>query len=131
MKQSIRHDDHGNAVVCYESGNFIDVYLHLKEEKRRHLGTVYIREKIFECKRKRKRHLHRKSKSYGFNHFLLKKTSHFTHVRLIEVGTKPANNKEYTIPVSVILEEGSYLFFLKMGFEKQIFLTLERIKQFA
>ena len=127
MKESIRHDDHGNAIQCFNTGAYIDLYLHIAGQ-RRHIGCVNIKERVFETERMRKRHLHQKSNSYGFNHFLLKKTSHFDKVRIKE--TYGRKRIEYLVPVSVILEEGSYLFFLKEGFEKQIFLTLDRIKQF-
>lgn len=129
METQIRHDEKGNALICYRTGNFIDIYLQIKKE-RRHIGSIYVNERVFETKRKLSKHLHRKSHSYGFNHQLLDKAKLFDHVRLME----DRGNRiiiEYLIPRQIILDEGKYLFFLQQGFEKQIFLPLERIKQFT
>ena len=40
------------------------------------------------------------------------------------------DDSSYEIPVKIILEEGKFLFFKSQGFEVQIFLPLERIKDF-
>ncbi len=109
--------------------NLITVSLKLDSEKRpRTLGVIDTTTKIMTIHRDREKHLHLKSWSYGFNHYLLSNATKFDRILMIErFGTE---RHKYLIPVNVILAEGQFLHFLDAGFEKQIFLGLERIREF-
>jgi hypothetical protein len=94
------------------------------EEKTRHIGTLYVKDRILKVKRTRSRHLFRKNNSYGFNEHIIRTGILFDRVILNdEFGV-------FEIPREVILEKGTYLDFKQIGFEKQIFLALEIIQQY-
>lgn len=118
-------DDAGNIVVVKNNGKRIILILKLVSETRyRKLGIVNLAQKSFEVKRKREKHLFRKSYSYGFNSKLLHDAKMFNTVRLSDETCR------WTIPVSFILENGTYLNFKGQGFETQIFINLDKIEQF-
>jgi hypothetical protein len=103
------------------SGN---VFLKLvAENKRRRLGYIDRAKRELVVKRKRDKHLHRKSNSYGFNHHILSKAKTFDTILLTdEFG-------EYRFPVAKVMAHGrTFLHFKQQGFELQIFLALEIIE---
>jgi hypothetical protein len=94
------------------------------EGQTRVLGSVFPIERIFKTTRSRNKHLFLKNSSYGFNDNFLRTALMFDFVVLTdEFGV-------YKIPRTVILEEGTFLHFKQVGFERQIFLPLKRIEEF-
>lgn len=123
--RTILKDGDGNEVIVDRDGSDIKINLHLRAEGRKRLiGNVNTNVRTLYIRRSRHKHLHNKSQSYGFNYDILKHAKLFDKVYLSdEYGS-------YSVPVKVILEEGKYLFFKQVGFEKQIFLSLTRINDF-
>ena len=121
-----RGDEFGNLIICKNNGVRILISLKLRaEEKYRRIGVINMARKTIEMKRKRAFHLFYTTNSYGFNHKLLADAKRFEWVRLSDETT------EWKIPVKFILDNGSFLNFKdKGGFELQIFVTLEQLKQF-
>ena len=114
-------DKNGNKLITTVKGNVILKLV--KEKRQRKLGVINRAKRIFTIKRKRAKHLHRKTNSYGFNHHLISRAKTFDTILLKdEYG-------EYTFPVSKILAHGkTFMHFLQQGFELQIFLPLEIIE---
>lgn len=118
-------DDYGNNVIVKNNGARIIVSLKLRSESRsRRIGTINITTKTMVVKRVREKHLFQKNRSYGFNHKILIEAKKFDKVRLTD------DHNEWLIPVEFILKNGSFLHFMKEGFEKQIFIQLSVISEF-
>jgi len=119
-------DDLGNLLVCKNNGKRILLSLKLISERRyRKIGVINLAQKTLSVSRERKKHLFRKSGSYGFNHKLLNETKQFDKVRLNDEVS------EWLIPVKFILENGHFLNFVNHGgFELQIFIPLHMIDEF-
>lgn len=102
------------------------IHLKLAGEKGRErlIGTIDIEHDWLMVERKRDKHLHRKSLSYGFNEYLIKNAKAFKNIMLHD------ESGYYLIPLDVIKENGKYLFFKQQGFEVQLFLELEIIKKY-
>lgn len=114
-------DKSGNKLIITMSGN---VFLKLTKEKRqRKLGFIDRAKKTFIITRKREKHLHRKTNSYGFNHHLISKSKTFDKILLKdEFG-------EYQFPISKVLDHGrTFMQFSQQGFELQVFMPLEIIE---
>lgn len=126
-------DTNGNQILCNQSGKDIIVTLKLKEQVGRRnyprkLGTIDCEKRILVTKRNYRKHIMKANLSYGFNHFLLKEATKFDHILLEEKDGKERHR--YLIPRQKILEEGTFLHFKQIGFEKQIFLSYEKIKTY-
>lgn len=119
MKVFEKVDNEGN--ILRREGTAI--FLKLKREKRtRRIGDINNR--ILYMTRKRNRHIHVKSNSYGFNHWLLDNAKLFDYIVIQdEMGA-------YKIKKDYIVKKGDFLFFKQTGFEKQIFLSVEDIERF-
>lgn len=119
-------DEVGNLLTISNNGKRLLLSLKLiAETKKRRIGIVNLAQKVFEVKRNRAKHLFRANQSYGFNFKLLSDAKLFTNVRLSD------DVCEWLIPKDFILTNGSFLHFKNNGgFEKQIFIELEKIKQF-
>ena len=103
------------------------VYLKLKKEsKKRSLGNLYFKSRSFYVVRDKAKHLHRASKSFGFNWTIL--SDPFLDIQNIYLRVDNVN--KYIIPINVIKEYGFFLNFKQSGFEKQKFLSYEFIKNF-
>lgn len=101
------------------------IMLHLaSENKSRHIGILYVKDKTLRIKRTRSRHLFLKNNSYGFNEHIIRTAILFDHVLLED------EHGLFMIPRSEIMANGTYLDFKQNGFEKQIFLSLEIIEQY-
>jgi hypothetical protein len=101
----------------------VSIYL-AAERRKRKMGTINIAMKTISIDRKRGKHLHRSSQSYGFCHKLLSEGRLFTHVHLTdEHGT-------FLIPVRKILDSGKFLFFKQQGFERQIFFPVASMEEY-
>lgn len=115
-------DDIGNLLLKWSDGT---ITLRLVTEKGRERNLGIIIGDTFHTERKFS-HLHIKTKSYGFNYALMKKSS-FKWVMLhLEDGTS------YNIPKDTLLSFGRILYFKKTqegdSFELQIFLPFDIIK---
>lgn len=118
-------DDMENYLRIKSNDKLIQLSLKLKSEKKlRRIGTVTKSTKTIDIKRKRGKHLHIKSNSYGFNYEVLDNKKSFDTVRLSD------EISDWKIPLSFIMENGSFLFFKQQGFERQIFVTLEQIEPY-
>jgi len=117
--------DEQNTLLIKSNDKLIIVKLLLKNMKPRMIGTVTKSTRTIEMKRKRAKHLHYMSNSYGFNDYILREQTTFDWVRLSD---DLGNN--WKIPVSYILEKGTYLEFKQQGFELQRFVSLENLEQF-
>lgn len=117
--------DEQNTLLIKSNDRLIIVKLLLKNMKPRMIGTVTKSTRTIEMKRKRGKHLHYMSNSYGFNDYILREQTTFDWVRLSDdLGN------HWKIPVSYILEKGKYLNFKGQGFELQRFVSLENLEQF-
>ena len=117
--------DEQNTLLIKSNDKLIIVKLLLKNMKPRMIGTVTKSTRTIEMRRKRGKHLHYMTNSYGFNDYILREQTTFDWVRLSDdLGN------HWKIPVSYILEEGTYLKFAKKGFELQRFVSLENLEQF-
>jgi hypothetical protein len=117
-------DEKGNELRAKTNGNVISLYLKLVEKSERLLGIIDKKEKTFQIKRNREKHLFKRNKSYGFNHYVLKNAKTFDKIYLLD------DINSWIIPVKFILENGSFMQFQQQGFELQIFIPLEKIAQF-
>ena len=128
-------DDEGNLIIV--DGEFLKIKLKSEEGRIRMLGQIDFEKGFLHVIRHRGRHLHVKSKSYGFNYYVLSTAKRFDKIMMKEVsGSMTRAGKggkviaRYLIPVDAILEKGHYLHHQSSGFELQIFLTLEDMEQF-
>jgi hypothetical protein len=115
-------DNLGNLLLKWSDGS-VTLKLITEKGRQRNLGVII--GDSFHAKRKFS-HLHIKTKSYGFNYYLMK-NSLFTWVMLhLEDGTS------YKIPKSTILSFGKVLYFKNSqegdSFELQLFLPFDIIK---
>jgi|JI10StandDraft_1071094.scaffolds.fasta_scaffold112455_1 translation elongation factor P/translation initiation factor 5A len=118
-------DDMENYLRIKSNDKLVQISLKLKSEKKlRRIGTVTKSTKTIDIKRKRGKHLHIKSNSYGFNYEVLNNKKSFDTVRLSD------EISDWKIPLDFIMKNGKFLYFLQQGFEKQIFVTLEQIEPY-
>ena len=117
-------DENGNGIIVEKNGNFLSVSLQLKEKKSRNIGTIDSERWILSVKRIREKHLFRKNQSYGFNFYVLDNAKKFDQIYLSD------EHNNWLIPRKFILENGVFLNFKELGFERQIFITLEKLKEF-
>lgn len=119
-------DTEGNYFEILNNDETITIILKLKKEnKKREIGIISIKERTLYINRSREKHLFRKNNSYGFNDYIIKEGRTFDHVRL---------NDEFItafIPKKVIIEKGNYLHFKEIGFERQLFLSLDEISKYT
>jgi hypothetical protein len=118
-------DDYGNLVIARNNGKRIILSLKLVEEDRhRRIGVVNLAQKTLSIRRCRDKHLFRKATAYGINYKLLADSKLFDTVKISD------ELQDWSVPVSYILENGSFLNFQNVGFELQLFVSLEQIEQF-
>lgn len=119
------NDDGKNYLQIKSNDKIIQLKLCLENFKPRLIGTVTKSTRTIDMKRVRLKHLHWKTNSYGFNDFVLRNQNSIDWVRLSDdLGN------HWKIPVSYILEKGTYLHFKQEGFELQRFVSLENLEQF-
>lgn len=118
-------DPEGNFIRSYDHGDLIQVFLKLRSESSaRRLGYIRPAQRILELERNRSRHLHQKSNSYGLNYELIKQSTRFDTIRIIdEFGV-------YDLPKDIALSNGKFLFFKQEGFERQLFIPLTLLTQY-
>lgn len=124
IKQSLPDKD-GNYFKVYKDTQSIVIKLCLHNENReREIGVVNISARMLNMKRVRSQHLLIKSNSYGFNEHILSTATTFDKVFLSD------DQESWIIPKEYIIENGRYLFFKEQGFERQVFLSLDKLEQF-
>ena len=124
-KTNILTDHFGNQIVINNYDKCISLFVKLISERyKRKVGDVIKSTRVLKVYRSRYKHLHRKSGSYGFNHQILVEAKKFDIIRLND------EHGSYNIPRTFILENGSFLHFQKQGFERQIFLPVDKIESF-
>lgn len=127
-------DNAGNRVymkVYFDENNVHQnsiISLKLKEENRpRQIGSYDFITRTFHCKRKTAKHLHRKSKSFGFNWTIL--NDKFLAVENVYLIVD--DEEHYKFPISLINDYGQFLNFKQQGFELQRFMSFELIKRYS
>jgi hypothetical protein len=126
QNKAVVNDGMGNEIIVIHNNNLLTLSLKLSGEKSsRELGFIDMRNRKLHVKRKREKHLFKKNSSYGFNHKLLNDAKHFDTIVLQDEYLM------WEIPREFILKNGSFLHFKSDGFERQIFIPLEKIKQFT
>jgi hypothetical protein len=118
-------NENDNYLQIKSNDRVIELKLCLENYKPRLIGTVTKSTRTIEMKRKRAKHLHRKTNSYGFNDYVLRNQTSIDWVRLSDDC-----GYHWKIPVDYILEKGTYLHFKQDGFELQRFVSLENLEQF-
>ena len=104
------------------------IALKLKEERNpRQLGNFDFITRTFYCKRSTDKHLHRKSKSFGFNWTILSDV--FLDVDNVYIIVDEEDH--YKIPIKLIKEYGTFLNFKQQGFELQRFMSFDLIKRYS
>jgi len=122
--EKISRDTDGNTIKVTPTTKGATIKLYLSKEGRwRLIGNVDYVNRILKVRRKKDKHLHYKTGSYGFNYHILSHAKHFDHVEVTdEDGT-------YKHSVKYLLNIGTFLYFLQQGFERQLFVTLESLRQ--
>ena len=112
-------DASGNTILN-EDGMLV---LKLKSEsKGRTIGNI--KGDTLHVLRSRTKHLLEANKFYGFNHFIISRAKQFDKVMIMD------DEGAYLINNDDILEQGTFLWFNKQGFEKQIFVTLADLEKY-
>lgn len=91
------------------------------------LGTFDFNTRTFYCKRSIAKHLHRKSKSFGFNWTILGDA--FLSVENVYIIVDDTDH--YCFQISLIKDYGQFLNFKQQGFELQRFMSFELIKRYS
>jgi hypothetical protein len=118
-------NDNGDFFKVSQKNGLLKINLKLQSEKtQRLIGTVKIEDKTLILKRKKAKHLFRKNNSYGFNEYLIQNGQTFDKIMLAD------DDAVYLFPKSLVVEKGNYLYFKQEGFEKQIFLPLDELKEY-
>jgi hypothetical protein len=124
-KRFIVEDKVGNKVITEHYASSVKINLQLvSEDKVRVIGTIDRASETLKIKRDRSKHLFNKTRSYGFNHAILKNAKLFNKVHISDKESKWLVTKDY------ILEKGEFLHFLNNGgFELQIFVKLSVLSE--
>ena len=118
-------NDNGDFFKVSQKNGLLKINLKLQSEKtQRLIGTVKMEDKTLILKRKKAKHLFRKNNSYGFNEYLIQNGQTFDKIMLAD------DDAVYLFPKSLVVEKGNYLYFKQEGFEKQIFLPLDELKEY-
>jgi hypothetical protein len=119
-------DENGdNKVMVKSTVKTKTIHLLLKGENRKRLvGTITRSTKAITIKRKRQEHLFRAGNAYGFNAYILREAKDFDTIMLSDEFS------HWRIPVKFILEHGKHLLFSQVGYELQLFVSLEQLEQY-
>lgn len=118
-----------NKTVKTKTGkdNIINIYIKLTSERHRRLiGVIVESKRRLHVERSEDVHLLIKANAYGFNYHILSKATKYDNVVIHEKNSKEV----YLIPRETILDTGKFMFFKQQGFEVQIFLNREIIKNY-
>lgn len=83
----------------------------------KHIGKLHTPSGVFECKRIRAKHLHRKTNSIAFNYSLMQSDK----IKIIKLSL---DNEPFYIAREYLLRVGEVYRYKKQGFELQIFVNL-------
>lgn len=119
-------DENGdNKVMVKSTLKTKTIHLMLKGENRKRLiGTITRSTKAITIKRKREEHLFRKGQAYGFNAYILREAKDFDTIMLSDEFS------HWKVPVKFILENGKHLLFSQVGYELQLFISLEQLEPY-
>lgn len=117
--------DDNNLLEIKSNDRLIHVKLKLKGDKKRFIGTITKSTRTFVTTRKRDVHLQNSNNSYAFNNYFLENAYTFDMIRLSD-----DMGNHWKIPLAYMLEHGTFLHFKVQGFEKQRFVSLEKLEQF-
>ena len=124
--RSFHIDDSGKNLLMVKSNNKLSsLTLKLGTLKQRRIGVVTKSTRTIEMFRKKDSHTFVKINGYGFNYFILKNQTSVDWIRLSD-----DTGSNWKIPVSYIVNNGSYMQFKKVGFELQKFVSFNEIEQF-
>jgi hypothetical protein len=133
-KTFANEDSSGNKVymrIFFDENNehqSANIHLKLKEEKApRMLGNFDFQTRTFYCKRSMSKHLHRKSRSFGFNWTILGDA--FLSVENVYIIVD--DSEHYMFPITLIKDYGHFLNFKQQGFELQRFMSFDLIKRYS
>jgi hypothetical protein len=117
---SISEDSAGNKL--YQNGTSVMLYI-AKEERHRNIGNLVVKKNGVWCyyKSVSKRNLFRTTNSIGINYALLEKLPDNAEILIF---LNHAN--QYILTKNEVLKHGSFLHFKTSGFEKQIFVPIEK-----
>lgn len=125
MKISDHKDNFGNTLRVEKYGQINVIKLLLpKQRETRRIGLIDKPKRVFRTERIKRKHYHRKRKSYAFNDYLL------TYCQLFDTVELKEGKNFYLIPVKFILDNGVRYAYEAQGFEQQIFISLKLIEQF-
>lgn len=128
----VKDDNMGNKmylrVMTDEQGVNQNANIHLKlstESHYRSIGNYFFKDNTLYVKRESDKHLHRQTKSYGFNNDLL--NDPYLNIQWIVADI---DGVRYRFPMTLMKDYGSFLQFKKQGFELQRFLKFALIKPY-
>lgn len=126
LRTAIHSDKNGNKLIITHYEDVAHIKLKLFQETReRNVGTLSIANRILYVSRIKERHLFHKLNAYGLNHYIIKEAKLFDNIVIKD------ETKEWCVPREFVLEHGKFLNFSNHGgFELQIFINLDIIKQF-
>jgi hypothetical protein len=126
IRSAIHSDANGNKIIIDHYQDVATIKLKLRAEGRqRNVGTLDIPNRRLYVKREKDKHLFLKMNAYGLNHHILKEAKLFDTILLND------DENSWAIPREYILQHGKFLNFSNHGgFELQIFIPLDIIKQF-
>lgn len=116
------------AIDIYDNEIYVEnknIYLSLHGENRSRLIAVIRKsnDDLF-MSRNYEKHRLRKADAYGFNYEVLKRA------RIVKFISLRDDYHLYRIPISIILDLKNFLHFKQKGFEKQLFMTFEQMREF-
>jgi len=120
-----KEDKYGNALVSVQYQTHIQVELHLvSEEKPRHIANASHDMKILVFNRTNPDHIFRKNNSYGFCCDLLAMDN---WVSIVVNGVEA----QYVVSRGDFIRAGSFLHFKSQGFETQLFVPIEFLRNYS
>lgn len=114
-------DNYGNRLYDKKGTIFLDL---VKGQRPLRIAKINKTEGALEMYRDYGKHLFFKANAFGFNYELLVATK-FKNIVL-----STSEKEVFVIPIRFILDEGEFLFFKTQGFETQIFINLDKLKEF-
>jgi len=121
---SVKKDEFGNELFFHG----MKLMLYLKDAGfQRVLGIFNPGDDTLYVQRTPAKHLLRKANAYGFNYEAVSVAKPYDKVHLTLLGEE---SKRYLIPNTSIKEEGEILFFKQQGFEKQLFMSMDKLKKY-
>ncbi len=126
-KEIILEDDCGNAlIISPNEDKTIDVFLTFANElkRERYIGKIDPEKRILYISCVRGLALNHKYQAYGFCDKIIRYATKFDWVILRD------DVQTFKVPVSDIIKHGQHLVTKQQGFEKQIYITLEKLQEY-